>query len=72
MVNIPGLDKLPNVNEITDKVGEKVNFPASKNDILDAVDKIPQLPDQAKDFLSDKLPDKEYSSVDDVKSTIGL
>ncbi len=72
MVNIPGLDNIPNVNEVADKVDENVNFPATKNDILGAVDKIPQLPDQAKDFLSNKLPDREYSSIDDVKKELGL
>lgn len=72
MVDIPGLGNLPNINEITDKIGDAVNFPASKEDIVNTVDKIPELPDQAKDFLDSKLPDKEYNSIDDIKSAVGL
>lgn len=72
MVKIPGMDDVPGLDQITKKVEEKVDFPASKEEIMGALDNVPEIPDQVKEMAEDRLADKEYKNINEVKNSIGL
>lgn len=71
-VNIPGMGSSPNIEDIINQVKDRIDFPASKEKIIEAVNGMDTIPDQAKIMIADKFPDKQYDSIDDVKSAIGL
>lgn len=51
---------------------DKVQFPATKQEIVEAVNKIPDIPEPVKELIQQKLPDKQYGSLDDIKSAVGM
>lgn len=72
MVKIPGINGIPGLDKIEKKIEEQVDFPASKEEIMNALDNAPGIPDQIKKMADERLPEKEYKDAEDVKNSIGL
>ncbi len=72
MANIPGVGDFSKISGMIDKIGNSLNFPASKDEVVDAVNNAPEMPDQAKNYVQEKLPDKNFNSIDDVKNALGI
>jgi hypothetical protein len=70
-MNIPGLDKVGGAGGMLDLLKDHINFPADKGQILQQVQNVPGIPDQAKDLIQSKLPDGTYNNIDEVKKAAG-
>lgn len=57
--------------EIADHLNH-VSYPASKQDLVEACEKMSDVPKEDKDWFMKALPEKTYGSADEVKQTLGL
>lgn len=71
-MNMPGMGNLGDTSQIVNKLGDKIQFPASKGDVSSALDKVDDIPGPAKQMVKEKLPDKQFSNLDDIKSALGM
>lgn len=71
-MDISGLSNLTDMQGMLEKLNDNLDYPASKEQIMQTMDVVPQIPDQAKELAKNKLPDKEYGSIDDIKNALGL
>lgn len=71
-MDMPNIGNLTNMSGMLDTLKDHVDFPATKDDIVSAMDNVSGVPGQAKDMVMDKLPDREYKSIDDIKNALGL
>jgi hypothetical protein len=71
-MDIPGIGNIANINDMLEKVKERLNFPVSKKQVVDVVDGIPGIPDQAKEWVRSRLPEGTYNGFDDLKKAVGL
>lgn len=72
MVNIPGVGDFSKISGMIDNIGNSLDFPASKDEVVDAVKNAPELPDQAKNYVQEKLPDRNFNNIDEVKNALGI
>lgn len=51
---------------------EHITYPATKQDIIDACNKMADVEAEDKKWVEDNLPDKTYMSADEVKEALGF
>ncbi|MBI2599971.1 DUF2795 domain-containing protein [Candidatus Daviesbacteria bacterium] len=49
-----------------------VDYPASKQDLVDACEKMSDVPEEDKKWFTEKLPDQTYNSAEEVKTALGI
>ncbi len=49
-----------------------VDYPASKDDLIRACENMSDIPEEAKKWFMDKLPDSTFQSADEVKKALGM
>lgn len=70
-MNISGIGNIVNGDSLQ-ILKDKVQFPATKQEVVEAVNNIPDIPDTVKSLIQEKLPDKKYGSINDIKSAVGM
>ncbi len=60
------------MQEVTKHVTECVKYPATKQTILEACDKMAHVPDSGQRLLRDNLPNRVFTSAEDVLSTVPM
>ncbi len=67
-MDIPNFGDMGNL----DVLKNHIQFPVTKQQIVDTINKIPEIPDSIKTIIETKLPDGTYGSIEDIKKAIGI
>lgn len=63
---------MPNMEQILESIKDRIDFPATKEMIVEEAGKAPGMADEAKDWLTNNLPDGMYKSIEEVKDALGM
>lgn len=59
-------------NRMMKHIKEHVNYPTSKAALMDACNRMTDIPDSDKKWFADNLPDREYKTPEDVMQALGM
>lgn len=65
------MDDIKNRKEMMEHIKNDVDYPASKQDLVSACDGMSDVPEGDKKFFSEKLPDRTFSTPEEVLSALG-
>lgn len=67
-----GDTNMANMGNMLDDLKGRIDFPATKERIVEEANKMGEMMDEHKSWLRDNLPEGMYNSMDEVKDALGM